>query len=156
MATCVFSWVAMMERKVANIDRFHSSALKSLHYHTRHQCWHCSVQLWKNAKKTFKTLKVAFWKQTMGITYIFEWFFKVKSGLTSVDLEHSLMSQTSENVDSVRKLIPKSKIMTICEVTDMLGISFGWVQRILRDNLNMHWIANKFMLYTCSLCTLCG
>jgi len=61
----------------------------------------------------------------MGITYIFEWFFKVKSGLTSVDLEHSLMSQTSENVDSVRKLIPKSKIMTICEVTDMLGISFG-------------------------------
>jgi hypothetical protein len=59
-------------------------------------------------------------------------------------------------VDSVRKLIQKSKIMTICEVTDMLGISFGWVQRILRDNLNMHWIATKFMPYTWSLCTFCG
>jgi ribosomal protein S25 len=65
-------------------------------------------------------------------------FSQVKSGLTSVDLGHSSMSQTYENMDSVRKLIPKSKIMTICAVTDMLGISFGWVQRILRDNLNMH------------------
>jgi len=156
MATCVFSWLAMMERKVANIDKFQASNLKLLHYHTRHQCWHWSVQLWKNAKKTFETLKVAFGKQTMGITYVFEWFSKVKSGLTSVDLRHSLMSQTNENVDSVRKLVPKSKIMSICEVTDMLGISFEWVQRILRDNLNMHWIATKFMLYTCSLCTLCG
>jgi len=70
-------------------------------------------------------LKVAFGKQTIGITYVFEWFSEVKSGLTSVDLGHSSMSQTSENVDSVRKLIPKRKIMTICEVTDMLGISFG-------------------------------
>jgi hypothetical protein len=61
----------------------------------------------------------------MGITYVFEWFSQVESGLTSVDLGHSSMSQTSENVDSVRKLIQKSKIMTICEVTDMLGISFG-------------------------------
>jgi len=104
----------MMERKVANIDTFHSSTLKSLHYHTRHQCWHWSVQLRKNAKKTFETLKVAFGKQTTGITYVLEWFSEVKSGLTSVDLGHSLMSQTSENVDSVRKLVPKSKIMTIC------------------------------------------
>jgi hypothetical protein len=72
-----------------------------------------------------ETLKVAFGKQTIGITYVFELFSKVKSGLTSVDLGHSSMSQTSENMDSVRKLVPKRKIMTICEVTDMLGISFG-------------------------------
>jgi hypothetical protein len=45
LATCVFSWVAMIEPKVANIDRFHCSTLKSLHYHTRHQCWHWTVQL---------------------------------------------------------------------------------------------------------------
>jgi hypothetical protein len=88
--------------------------------------------------ETFEILKVAFGKQTTGITHIFEWFSQVKSGLTSVDLGHSTKSQTSENVDSVRKLVPKGKIMTICEVTDMLGISFGRVQRILRDNLNMH------------------
>jgi hypothetical protein len=75
--------------------------------------------------ETFETLKVASVKQTMGITYVFQWFSQVKSGLTSVDLGHSSMSQTSENVDSVRKLILKSKIMTICEVTDKLGISFG-------------------------------
>jgi len=61
----------------------------------------------------------------MGIKYVFEWFSQVRSGLTSVDLGHSSMSQTSENVDSVRKRVPKSKIMTICAVTDMLGISFG-------------------------------
>jgi hypothetical protein len=49
----------------------------------------------------------------MGMTYVSEWFSQVKSGLTSADLGHSSMSQTSENMDSVRKLIQKSKIMTI-------------------------------------------
>lgn len=48
---------------------------------------------------TFETLKVAFGKQTNGITYVFEWFSQVKSGLASVDLGHPLMSQTSENND---------------------------------------------------------
>jgi hypothetical protein len=75
--------------------------------------------------ETFETLKVAFGKQKMTITYVFESFSQVKSGLISVDLGHSSISQTSENVNSLRKLAPKSKIMTICEVTDMLGISFG-------------------------------
>jgi len=59
--------------------------------------------------ETFETLKVAFGKQTMGITYVFEWFSQVKSGLTSVDLGHSSMSQTSENVDSVRNSSRKAK-----------------------------------------------
>jgi hypothetical protein len=50
--------------------------------------------------ETFETLKAAFGKQTIGITYVSEWFSQVKSGLTSVDLGHPLMSQTNENIDS--------------------------------------------------------
>jgi hypothetical protein len=54
----------------------------------------------------------------------------------------------------VKELVLKSRRMTTYEVTDMLGISFGWVQSILRDNLKMHWIATKFMPHTCALYTL--
>jgi hypothetical protein len=35
----------------------------------------------------------------------------------------------------------------MCEVADMLGISFGSVQSIFKDNQNMHQIATKFMLH---------
>lgn len=32
-----------------------------------------------------------------------------------------------------------------CKVVDMLGISFGWVQSILKDYVNLCWISTKFM-----------
>jgi hypothetical protein len=49
--------------------------------------------------------------------------------------EHPSTSKTDENVDKVKGLFHKNRRITICEVADMLGISFGSVQRIQKDNL---------------------
>jgi hypothetical protein len=45
----------------------------------------------------------------------------------------------------VKELVHKNRRISIHEVASMLGISFGSLQSILKDNLNMHWIAAKFV-----------
>jgi hypothetical protein len=41
--------------------------------------------------------------------------------------------------------------VTICYVANMLGISFGSMQRNLKDNLNVYWILSKFMSHLMSM-----
>jgi hypothetical protein len=48
------------------------------------------------------------------------------------------MSKADKNVDWVKELVHENSRITICEVANMLGISYGSVQSILKDNLNMH------------------
>jgi hypothetical protein len=52
-----------------------------------------------------------------------------------------LASKTDENVDQVRELFRENRRIAIHEVGNILGISFGTVQRILKDSLSMHQIA---------------
>lgn len=53
------------------------------------------------------------------------------------------MSKTVENVDQVKELVHKNRIITICEAAAFWEFYLG--QRILRDNLKVHWIAAKFV-----------
>jgi DNA-binding transcriptional regulator GbsR (MarR family) len=79
--------------------------------------------------------------------------------LTSVkDADHSghpLTSKTDENVDKVKDLVLENRRITIHEVANILGISVGSVHTSLKDSLNMHNIAMKFVSWTCSLCFFC-
>jgi hypothetical protein len=68
---------------------------------------------------------------------------------------HPLTSKTGENVDKVKDLVLEKRRITIHEVANVLGISMGLVHTSLKDNLNMHHIAMKFVLWTCSLCFFC-
>jgi len=52
-----------------------------------------------------------------------------------------LARKTDENVDQARELFRENGRIAIHEVGNILGISFGTVQRILKDNLSMHQIA---------------
>jgi hypothetical protein len=54
-------------------------------------------------------------------------------------------SKTDENVDQVKELVYKNRRITIHDIANMLGVSFGSVQSFLIDSLNMHWLAVKFM-----------
>jgi len=52
------------------------------------------------------------------------------------DVEHwrqPSVSKLHENVDYVKEFILVNKRITICEVTNMLGISHGLVQRTIKD-----------------------
>jgi hypothetical protein len=79
--------------------------------------------------------------------------------LTSVkDADHSghtLTSKTGENVGKVKDIVLENRKITVNEVANILGISVGSVHTSLKDNLNMHHIAMKFVSCTCSLCFFC-
>jgi hypothetical protein len=96
---------------------------------------------------------VAFGEQTMGRTQVFEWFSKFKSDVTTVedtkDLKCASASKTDEYVDQGKELLLEVRKITIINVTNRLGISFGSVQSILQDNLTMCWLA--FICVPCLL-----
>jgi hypothetical protein len=66
------------------------------------------------------------------------------SGISNSRLVCPLPSKTDEGMDQVKELL-KNRIITIHQVADMLGMSFGSVQSTLKDNLNMHQISAKFV-----------
>jgi hypothetical protein len=59
-------------------------------------------------------------------------------------LDHPLMSKTDKNVYLVKVHVLKNKIITICDVTNMLRISFESYHRILKDKLYTCQISDKF------------
>jgi hypothetical protein len=71
-----------------------------------------------------------------------------ETSVTSVeDAERSgcqSTSKTAGNMDKVKDFILKIRIINICKLLT-LEISFGSVLSILRDNLNVHQIAAKFV-----------
>ena len=94
-------------------------------------------------------IREAFGDQSLSRTQCFEWHSRFKRGRTSVeDDERSgrpCTSTTAENVEKIRQIIHGDRRLTICEICDMVGISFGVCQAILTDNLNMRRIAAKFV-----------
>lgn len=101
-------------------------------------------QLGKNATETYQMLKLAFEDHTMGRTQVFEWFAKLKSGVTCVkDAERAGRPSTSKTDEN--ELVHENRRITIRELADTINISFGSVQSILKDNLNMCRIAAKFV-----------
>lgn len=57
---------------------------------------------------------------------------------------YPLARKTDKNVDQARELFRENRRIAVHEVGNILGISFGTVQRILKDNWSMHHVAAKF------------
>lgn len=80
---------------------------------------------------------------------IFKWFSKLKSGVTTVedvqDMKCTSTSKTDENVNQVKELLFKVRKISILVVANRLGISFGSVQRILKDTLTMCCLGFTFV-----------
>jgi hypothetical protein len=65
-----------------------------------------------------------------------------------VDDDHSgrpSTSKTTANVEKIWELIHEERCRTIHELADTGGISYGVCQEILTENLNMRYIAAKFV-----------
>jgi len=82
-------------------------------------------------------------------TTCFEWFKRFNGGRTSVkDNERPgrpSTSKTNETVALVREIIRNNRRLTIREVAEDVGISYGWCQEILTKELSMSRIAAKFV-----------
>jgi histone-lysine N-methyltransferase SETMAR len=93
-------------------------------------------------------LQEAFGDNTMSQSKTFLWYIRFKDGRTSVDDKRSgrpSTSTTPENIAKVREAILADHRQIIHDVCEIVGLSYGNVQRILADNLNMRRISARFV-----------
>jgi hypothetical protein len=53
------------------------------------------------------------------------------------------MSKAKENVMQIKQVISQNRCITICDLANEVGISFGSSQSILAQDLSKQWIATK-------------
>jgi len=94
-------------------------------------------------------LQEAFGDNVMSQRKTFVWYKRFKDGRTSVDDDEQSRrpstSTTPENIAQVRDAIFADSRETIHDVCETVGLSYGTVQRILADNLNMRLISARFV-----------
>jgi len=94
-------------------------------------------------------LQEAFGDKAMSQSKTFLWYKRFKDGRTSVDDDERSRrpstSTTPENTANVREAILADRRQSIHDVCEIVGLSYGTVQRILADNLNMRRISARFV-----------
>jgi hypothetical protein len=103
----------------------------------------------KTAAEAHRMLQEAFRDNAMSQSKTFLWYKRFKDGRNSFDDDERFggpsTSTTPENVANVREDILVGRRRTIYDVCEIVGLSYGTVQRILADNLNMRRISAKFV-----------
>jgi len=94
-------------------------------------------------------LQEAFGDNAMSRSKTFLWSKRFKDGRTSVDDDERSgrpsTNTTPENIAKVREAILADRRQTIHDVCEIAGLSYGTVQNILGDNLNMRRISARFV-----------
>lgn len=94
-------------------------------------------------------LKKAFGDDTMSQPRVYEWYKRFQEGREDIeDDERSGRPSTStsdENVEKVKKIVLANRRITIREVAEETGISYGSCEAIFVDVLNMKRVAAKFV-----------
>jgi len=112
-------------------------------------CVKFCFKLGKTVTETWKMLQQAFGDKCMSRMQYFEWYSRFKTGRTSIDEDpRSGRPSTSTDdlhIDAVRDLIIQNCRLSIREIAEDVGISFGSFQAILTEKLNMHRVAAKFV-----------
>jgi len=94
-------------------------------------------------------LQEAFRDNAMSQSKTFLGYKCFKDGWTSVDDDERSgrpsTSTTRENIVKVREAIIADRRQTIHDVCEIVGLSYGAVQHILADNLNMRHISVRFV-----------
>jgi len=112
-------------------------------------CVKFCFKLGKTATETWKTLQQAFGDVCMSRTQCFEWYSRFKTRRTSIDEDfrsgRSSTSTDDVHIVAVRHLILQNCRLTIREIAEDVGISFGSCQAILTEKPNMKRVAAKFV-----------
>jgi len=94
-------------------------------------------------------LQKAFGNNAMSQSKTFLWYKHFKDGRTSVNDDElsgrPSTSTTPENIAKAHEAILADRRKTIHDVCEIIGLSYGTVQCILADNLNMRRISARFV-----------
>jgi len=97
-------------------------------------CVKFCFKLGKTATECYEMLKTAFGEQTLGRSQTFQWFSRIKAGITSTDDDERscrpVSSSTPEMIGRVRQIICEDRRRTIHEVSMLVGISRGTCHKI--------------------------
>ena len=86
----------------------------------------------------FEMLTMTFGESTMSKTRVYEWYKRFKESREDDNSPgRPNTSTTDDNVEQVKKMILENRRITIREVADDVGISFGSCQAIFSDVLGM-------------------
>ena len=103
----------------------------------------------KTAAETHRMQQEAFGDNAMSQSKAFLWHKRFKGGRTSVDDDECSgrpsTSTTPENRGKVREAILADRRQTMHYVCEIVGLSYGTVQRILVGNLNERRISATFV-----------
>jgi len=112
-------------------------------------CVKFCFKLGKTATETWKMLQQAFGDECLSRTQCFEWYSRFKTRRTSIDGDSRsgrLSTSTDDvHIDTVLHLILQNRRLTIREIAEDVGSSFGSCQAILTEKLNMQRLATKFV-----------
>ncbi|XP_068247957.1 protein GVQW3-like [Palaemon carinicauda] len=106
-------------------------------------------KLGDSQSETIRKIKQVFGDDAMGVTQIKEWFNRFKSGRASAESDpRSGRPQTARSaavVERVQNLVMADRRSTVREIAQEVGVSKDSAHVILRDDLNMHRVAAKFV-----------
>ena len=94
-------------------------------------------------------MTAAFDKSAISRTQDQLWYNRLKEGQEEVNYDacpaRPSTSTTNENIEAMKKMILKNRRITIREVADDVGISFGSCQAIFMDVLDMKRTATEIV-----------
>jgi uncharacterized protein related to proFAR isomerase len=107
------------------------------------------VKIGKSATDTLEMLREAFVTHSLSRTEVFECHSRLKAGRVSVDdvqlSGRPRNNKATEYVEKIRELNHEDDRGTIHMLADTVGISYGFGQERLTENLNMRRIVAKFV-----------
>lgn len=102
-----------------------------------------------SAAETYRMLQKAFGDETMSQKNVYKWYKDFKEGRERVDdLERSGRPSTSideQHIKKIKELVLENRRLTIRDLADMLAISIGSVQAILKDHLCLRRVKSRLV-----------
>jgi histone-lysine N-methyltransferase SETMAR len=106
-------------------------------------------KLGDSCKETFDKLLHVYGEECMSRACVYEWYKRFQDGRESVESDkrpgRPSTSKNDGNVAAVRAAIRGNRRLTVREIAEDIGLSFGSVQSILTEDLGMRRVSAKFV-----------
>jgi [histone H3]-lysine36 N-dimethyltransferase SETMAR len=105
--------------------------------------------LGKTPTESLEMLQEAFKEQALSRARVFEWFSRFKKGDLSIEDQprsgRPSSNRNNENIAKIHEKLDEDHRCTIDELSEITGVSWSSVQRILTQDLGMRRVAAKFV-----------